>query len=109
MLIVSTIFSTYKAVMAADAPSNMFATAMMLLIRHNAIYTKCAVVPDEISEIYGIRVADLTISNTNDFQQGMCFRNLELAGYSQEREEHDHRATSSRKPERPTDAIIVAN
>ena len=37
--------TTYRAVMAAEAPSSMLATAMMLLIRHSPMYTICAAVP----------------------------------------------------------------
>ena len=46
LVTVSTVLrETYRAVIAADAPSNMLATAMMLLIRQRPMYTICAVVP----------------------------------------------------------------
>jgi hypothetical protein len=52
---------------------------------------------------------ELTISNPNNLQRSMRFRDLSLAGYSQERKEHNHRTAASCKPEWTGYAIVVAD
>lgn len=50
-----------------------------------------------------------TISNPDNLEQCVGFRNLQLAGYAKKRKEDDHRTASCSKPERSGDAKEVAN
>jgi hypothetical protein len=100
---------TYRAAITAAAPKSILAQAKMLLIKQSVMKTTWAIRPIRISFHYSTTANSPTISDANNFQRCMGFRNLPLAGDSQQGEEDDHRTAASSEPERARYAIIIAN
>lgn len=69
-----------------------------------------AVVPNlfSLSSIW-ILQGRRTVSNTHNLKQSVRFRDLELARNPKQREENNHRTTTGSKPERSSNAVIVAD
>lgn len=78
--------------MTAAAPKIMLMVLKRLLITAKKVNTRCAVVPTLLINVnFSYRpLFSLTVSDTNNFKNGMCFWNALLADHSQVCKEDYH-------------------
>ena len=102
---------TYKNDMAADAPRIMLIVLSRLLTIAKNVKLKCATVPFWIvSEDHTTdRRIVVTVSNTNNFENSVCFWNTALADDSKVAKEDDNGRAACSVPECTTDSIAVSN